>query len=45
MRGSDHTHVYLHRSTTSQALELLLLENTEKLWLQFKRKIPDFVKK
>ena len=43
MCGADHTHIGKKRCSAAQTLELFFLDDTEKLWLQLKWKIPDLV--
>src|ERR1700681_2460882 len=45
MRGTDHAHIGLNRYSTAQALELSLLHDAKKLWLQLERKIADLIQK
>ena len=41
--GGHYRHVYTQRASASEALELLLLQNPEKLGLQAWRNISDFI--
>src|ERR1700675_3022194 len=43
--GSDDTDIYASRSRASETFEFLLLQNAEKLGLQFEREVADFVEK
>src|ERR1700732_1794857 len=43
MRGTEHAHICLNRCTTAEALELSLLHDAKKLWLQFERKVADLI--
>jgi hypothetical protein len=45
MSGGDQSHVDVMRAAAAQALELLFLQNAQKLRLQGQRQVPDFVQK
>src|SRR5713101_6692718 len=45
MRSTDDAHIGLNRYSTAQALELSLLHDAKKLWLQLERKIADLIQK
>jgi hypothetical protein len=45
VRGCNHPHVDLKCMSTAQTLELLLLESAQKLRLEFKRKVSNFIEK
>jgi hypothetical protein len=43
--GGDDPRIDMDRFGTPQPLELLLLNGTQQLWLQFQADVPDFVEK
>ena len=45
MGGGDDTHVDVDRLDASQTLELLFLNGTQQLWLQFQADVADLVEK
>ena len=44
MGSSYEPHIYLVSLAATQAFEFLFLQDAQKLWLQGRRNIPDFVK-
>src|SRR5271157_939878 len=45
MCGGDDSHIDMDRFGTPQTFELLLLNGTQQLWLQFQADVADFIEK